>query len=129
MASEFFGQTPTDDGVHGFGGDAGGKGVVGQGGEGRSGVVGGVGVQGNGGNSEGAGFGPGVVGIDGKNQAPTDRDATREIGVFGLGRTGVVGVDDTHDPPDSISRRLVGVFGVGKIGVSGSGDDLGVFAQ
>jgi hypothetical protein len=108
------------DGVQGFGGDAGGKGVVGQGGEGRSGVVGGIGVLGLGGNSEGAGFGPGVVGIDGQNQLPAPEQTT-SAGVFGLGHTGVVGVDDTHTPPTLISRAQVGVFGVGTTGVKGDG--------
>jgi hypothetical protein len=114
-------QGHTGDGVQGFGGDAGGKGVVGQGGEGRSGVVGGVGVLGLGGNSEGAGFGPGVVGIDGKNVLPADPIQTRDIGVFGLGHTGVVGVGDRSAPPDAISRAQVGVYGVGTTGVKGSG--------
>src|ERR1019366_10463274 len=79
-------------GVKGAGGDLGGNGVVGQGGDGRSGVVGGFGVLGHGGDSEGAGFGPGVVGIDGKNTPPADANQTKDIGVFGLGATGVVGV-------------------------------------
>jgi hypothetical protein len=137
--NSFVAQGPYDDGVKGVGGDAGGTGVVGQGGEGRSGVVGGIGVLGVGGNSEGVGFGPGVVGIDGKAQvrlrryldAPevADRQQTADIGVFGLGRTGVVGVDEGHNPPDFIKRDQVGVFGVGNIGVSGSGDLNGVFGQ
>jgi hypothetical protein len=141
MASQnkFVAQGPYEDGVQGVGGDAGGTGVLGQGGAGRQTLVGGIGVLGVGGDSEGVGFGPGVVGIDGKNQVrlrryldapePNDRKQTRDIGVFGLGRAGVVGVDEGHNPPDSWSRDQVGVFGVGHIGVSGIGDDLGVFAR
>jgi hypothetical protein len=115
-------------GVKGAGGDLGGNGVVGQGGEGRSGVVGGFGVLGHGGDSEGAGFGPGVVGIDGKNTPPADANQTKDIGVFGLGATGVVGVDENHDAPDSNARKQVGVFGVGTTGVRGTGD-VGVFGN
>jgi hypothetical protein len=109
------------DGVQGFGGNAGGKGVLGQGGDGRSGVVGGIGVLGRGGDSQGVGFGPGVVGIDGKNVPPNDAQETKDIGVFGLGHTGVVGVGAPHDPPDWISRGQVGVYGVGSTGVVGKG--------
>jgi hypothetical protein len=108
------------DGVHGFGGNAGGNGVMGQGGEGRSGVVGGIGVLGLGGNSEGAGFGAGVVGIDGQNQLPAAGQTT-SAGVFGLGHTGVVGIDDTHSPPTLTARAQVGVFGAGSTGVKGDG--------
>jgi hypothetical protein len=91
-------------------------------------VVGGVGVLGRGGNSEGAGFGPGVIGIDGKNQPPSDKTLTSEIGVFGLGRTGVVGVAENHDPPDFLTRSQAqaGVIGVGTTGVKGSGKFAGV---
>jgi len=116
-------QGHTGDGVQGFGGDAGGNGVVGQGGDGRSGVVGGVGTLGHGGDSEGAGFGPGVVGIDGKNQPPSDKTLTSDIGVFGMGHTGVVGVAENRDPPDFLTRSQAqaGVIGVGTTGVKGTG--------
>jgi hypothetical protein len=110
----------------------GGYGVWGNGGNGRSGVVGGTGVLGRGGKSEGAGSGPGIIGIDGNVNEPPENH-TKDIGVYGRGSTGVVGVADQGDgrfvSPDSIHRADVGVFGVGDTGVRGNGSTEGVIGS